>query len=245
MAKLYIATPMYGGQCFGYFAQSLMTLQNNLRDNRVDMACSFLFNESLIQRARNALVHGFLKTDFTHMMFIDADIHFNPADVLPMLLADKPIICGIYPKKEINWQQIHAAALAGVPPQDLRKYSGSFVVNLIDYQNEQRVELDKPVEIWNGGTGFMLIKRGVFEALKDKVPTYTNDMILIIDKNPVKKIIHEYFATSIDETSNRLLSEDYHFCKLARQNGFKVYAAPWAQLTHSGTYNFSGTLPRV
>jgi hypothetical protein len=90
----------------------------------------------------------------------------------------------------------------------------------------------------------MLIKREVFLALKDKVPTYTNDMILIIDKNPQKKIIHEYFATSIDEESNRLLSEDYHFCKLARQNGFKVYAAPWAQLTHSGTYNFSGQLPR-
>ena len=95
MAKLFIASPMYGGLCYGYYAQSLMTLQNMLRDNRVDMACSFLFNESLIQRARNALVHGFLKTDFTHLMFIDADIHFNPADVLPMLLADKPVICSI------------------------------------------------------------------------------------------------------------------------------------------------------
>jgi hypothetical protein len=99
------------------------------------------------------------------------------------------------------------------------------------------------MEIDNGGTGFMLIKRAVFETLKDKVPTYTNDMILIVDKNPVKKIIHEYFATSIDEQSNRLLSEDYHFCKIARQQGFKVYAAPWAKLSHSGTYNFSGQLP--
>jgi hypothetical protein len=40
MAKLFVATPMYGGQCFGYFAQSVMTLQNMLRENRVDMACS-------------------------------------------------------------------------------------------------------------------------------------------------------------------------------------------------------------
>jgi hypothetical protein len=100
------------------------------------------------------------------------------------------------------------------------------------------------MEIDNGGTGFMLIKREVFEKLKPTVPTYTNDMILIVDKNPVKKIIHEYFATSIDEVSNRLLSEDYHFCKISREAGFKVYAAPWANLTHSGTYNFSGTLPR-
>jgi hypothetical protein len=91
----------------------------------------------------------------------------------------------------------------------------------------------------------MLIKREVFEALKDKVPTYTNDMVLIVDKNPVKKIIHEFFATSIDETSNRLLSEDYHFCKIARQIGYKVYAAPWAAFGHTGTYTFSGQLPRA
>ena len=244
MAKLFIATPMFGGNCVGYFAQSLMQLQNLCRDNRVDVAASFLFNESLIQRARNALVHGFLKTDFTHLMFIDADIHFNPNDVLPMLLSDKPIICGIYPKKEINWTQIHAAALAGVPPQDLRKYSGSFVVNLVNYQNEQRVDLNQPVEIWNGGTGFMMIKREVFEQLRDHVPSYINDTH-DLGGNIGNERIHEFFATSIDEESgNRLLSEDYHFCKIARKAGFTVWAAPWAHLTHCGSYNFSGQLPR-
>ena len=232
---------MYGGLCYGYYAQSLMTLQNTLRDNRVDMACSFLFNESLIQRARNALVHGFLKTDFTHMMFIDADIHFNPQDVLPMLLADKPIICGIYPKKEINWNQIHAAALSGVPPHELRKYSGSFVVNLIDYQNEQRVELDKPVEIWNGGTGFMMIKREVFEKLADLVPAYTND-VNDLAGNLKAEEIKEYFATSIEPGTNRLLSEDYHFCRIWREAGGQIFAAPWAHLSHIGSYVFEGAL---
>jgi len=128
--------------------------------------------------------------------------------------------------------------------KDLGNYTGSFVVNLVGGAAETTGSINEPMEIDNGGTGFMLIKRHVFDALKDKVPTYTNDMILIVDKNPQKKIIHEFFATSIDEPTNRLLSEDYHFCKLARQNGFKVYAAPWANLTHSGTYMFSGQLPR-
>jgi NDP-sugar pyrophosphorylase family protein len=57
-------------------------------------------------------------------------------------------------------------------------------------------------------------------------------------------LIKEYFATSIEPESNRLLSEDYHFCKIAREAGFKVYAAPWAQFGHTGTYTFSGQLPR-
>jgi hypothetical protein len=177
-------------------------------------------------------------------MFIDADITFNPADIVSMVNADKDIICGLYPKKEINWKTVAQAVKSGVEYQDLPSYTGSFVVNLVGDVAQATGDVNEPMEIDNGGTGFMLIKRNVFETLKPTVPTYTNDQILIVDKSPVKKVIHEFFATSIDEVSNRLLSEDYHFCKIARQAGFKVYAAPWANLTHSGTYNFSGTLPR-
>lgn len=66
------------------------------------------------------------------------------------------------------------------------------------------------------------------------------------DPNFKRNMIKEFFATSIDEESGgRLLSEDYHFCKLARKNGIKIWAAPWVQLTHCGTYNFHGNLARA
>jgi len=108
-----------------------------------------------------------------------------------------------------------------------------------------QTRIDTPVEIENGGTGFMLIKREVFDALADKVPSYSNDMFTVVNPQNVGIKIKEYFDTSIDPVSNRLLSEDYHFCQLARKHGFKVWAAPWAQLTHTGTYSFSGQLTRV
>jgi hypothetical protein len=242
MAKVFIASPMYGGLNYGYYMQSVLQLQAVMQQNRIDTAVSFLFNESLIQRARNALAHNFLKSDFTHLMFIDADIRFNPADVLPMILADKPIICGIYPKKEINWEQVHKAALAGVPANELRKYSGSFVVNLVGYAGEVQVQIDQPVEIWNGGTGFMLIKREVFEKLKDKVPSYVNDTH-DLGGNIGNERISEFFATSIEPMGERLLSEDYHFCKEWREKcGGTVWAAPWVQLAHIGTHMFDGIL---
>jgi hypothetical protein len=192
------------------------------------------------------MAYDFLQSTATHLMFIDADITFNSADIVRMVEADKDIICGLYPKKEINWVLVADAVKKGVDCKDLGNYTGSFVVNLIGGASEQAANLNEPMEIENGGTGFMLIKRNVFDTLRPTVPKYTNDMILIVDKNPQKKIIDEFFATSIDEESgNRLLSEDYHFCKIARKAGFKVYAAPWAQLTHTGTYNFNGTLPRT
>lgn len=244
-AKIFVATPMYGGMCTGNYAMGLLHCVGAFAGAGIQMYFAHMQNESLITRARNALAHDFLRSGADHLMFIDADIGFEPADIVKMVDADKDIICGLYPKKEINWILVEKAVADGVPPQDLHQHTGAFVVNLPDGVERKTGSVDEPMEIANGGTGFMLIKRGVFEALKDKVPTYTNDMHFAVDQNPEIKIIHEFFDTSIDEQSNRLLSEDYHFCKLARKHGFKIYAAPWANLTHTGTYNFSGRLART
>ena len=245
MIKLLVCTPMYGGMCSGEYTRSMLHVPIVLNSNGIDVSFAFIFNNSLIQSARNQLAAIFMRNDFTHLMFIDADIRFNPQDVLPMMLADKPIICGIYPKKEINWQQIHKAAQAGVPPEQLRNYSGSFVVNLMNYAEQVQVDINSPVEIWNGGTGFMLIKREVFEQLKDHVPSYINDTH-DLGGNIGKDRIAEFFATSIEPMGERLLSEDYHFCKEWREKcGGTVWAAPWAKLAHIGTHMFDGILTQA
>ena len=112
---------------------------------------------------------------------------------------------------------------------------------LVGYQGGVTVARDQPFEIWNGATGFMMIKREVFEKLKKVVPSYTND-VTDLGGQIGKDIIHEYFACSIEKETNRLLSEDFHFCKVARENGIKVWGAPWAQLSHMGSYLFEGQL---
>ena len=101
------------------------------------------------------------------------------------------------------------------------------------------------IEIENGGTGFMLIKREVFLKLAKKVPQYVNDMYtsLEIANNPM--YIKEFFTTSIDKESGRLLSEDYHFCKLARKHGFRIWADPMIDLSHTGTYIYTGATEKV
>jgi hypothetical protein len=238
---IFVATPMYGGMCTGYFCNSLIAMTNVLRSANYDMSFSSMFNESLIQRGRNALAHQFLKSPATHLMFIDADIKFDANAIVEMVKTDKDIICGIYPKKEINWKGVEAAVKEGVEADQLTKRTGSLVVNLVDYTGSVTVPVDKPVEIWNGGTGFMLIKREVLEDLKDKVSSYLND-VTVLQNAMGQERITEYFACSIEEGTERLLSEDYHFCMVARKNGYKIYAAPWATLGHFGTYLFEGGL---
>ena len=241
-AHIFIATPMYGGMCTGYFTQSLLTAAGVLRQHDYDMSFSCMFNESLIQRGRNALAHGFMqKAEATHLMFIDADIRFNPADIVKMVEADVDVICGMYPKKEINWAGVEQAVKDGVPQDQLKTRTGSLVVNLVDYQTEVTVPINQPVEIWNGGTGFMLIKRQVFEDLIGNVPSYLNNVLDLNNPGNCEKI-NEFFATQIEPESNILLSEDYDFCKKARKIGKKVWAAPWVQLSHIGTYAFEGRL---
>jgi hypothetical protein len=240
--KIFIATPMYGGMCAGFYTQSIIQLLTTCQANGVDADFSFMFNESLITRARNSLTHTFLKTDCSHLMFIDSDIKFRAEDVIHMIRADKDILCGIYPKKEINWHSVKAAMDRGVPFDQLKSHTGSFVVNLVNYVGEVTVPVGEPVEIFNGGTGFMLIKRSVFDKLGESVPSYSNDVVDLGGKMQHSEPIKEFFTTSIEPGTNRLLSEDYHFCRIWREAGGQVYAAPWCHLSHIGTYAFEGQL---
>jgi hypothetical protein len=237
MSNIFIGIPMYGGVCTGENAIGHINATKLFLDRGIGYNWQFLYNESLITRARNGLVKMFYQTDCTHLLFIDADISYRAEDIVSMIDADKDIICGVYPKKRIAWERINDALAKGIIGEDLKHYTGDLVINKLNYVDTPIENKSEPVEIFNGGTGFMLIKRNVFDLLKPHCPTYTNDML-----PGQQEIVTEYFATSIEPDSNRLLSEDYHFCRLARLNGIKVWAAPWVELGHIGSYKFEGKL---
>jgi len=237
MSDIFIGIPMYGGVCTGENALGHINATKLFLNKGIGYNWQFLYNESLITRARNGLVKMFYETNCTHLLFIDADISYRAEDILSMIDADKDIICGVYPKKRIAWEKINDALAKGVTGEDLKHYTGDLVINKLNYVDTPIDNKSEPVEIFNGGTGFMLIKRSVFDLLKPHCPTYTNDML-----PGQQEVVTEYFATSIEPESNRLLSEDYHFCRLARLNGIKVWAAPWVELGHIGSYKFEGKL---
>lgn len=238
MKSIFIATPMYGGMCTGPYAFSMVMLRGVLGNHGITMHYSFIMNEALIQRARNNMVYSFLKTDATHLMFIDADIRFDPNDILKMIDADKDIICGLYPLKEIDWNRVHHAANNGAAPNELKSHSINVVANLLNNATSAEVQYEVPFEVLDAGTGFMLIKRRVFEELKATVPTYRNNTRDLGGSVDTNSIIYNFFDTSIDAENNVLLSEDYHFCKLWRDHGGKIFIAPWVQLGHMGAYTF-------
>lgn len=238
MNYLFLATPMYGGQCHGAYAASMLRVTPIFMNAQMPFQYAFTVNESLVSRARDSLAYDFLQTECTHLMFVDSDIEFKAEDILSMVDADKDVVCGIYPRKEINWGRVSEAVVDCVAPEDLHEHTGLFVVNTLNGPIEHVG--DRPVEIVNAGAGFMLIKREVFDGLAQYVPTYMSP--LRVGENSPRKVFNQFFDTSIDPGSGVLLSEDFHFCKLARDHGYKVWAAPWVTLTHAGSYLFTGRL---
>jgi hypothetical protein len=226
---VFIATPMYGGLASGIYTVSMVQLSAILLRNKIDSLYAVTSSESLVPNARNVLTNQFLESQATHLMWIDADIGFNAVDIVSMLMVDRDIVCGIYPKKEVDWAGVARAVTAGVPPEELSNHAGSFAIKLLDGSagNFDR-DPDDLLEIAAAGTGFMLIKRGVFDTLSEVVREYAPD----------QRTIKEFYATATEPESGRLITEDYHFCQLARSHGFKIYAAPWARLSHAGTYIF-------
>jgi len=248
--KLFIATPMYGGACAGMFAKSCADLSAICAQYGIPLQYYFLFNESLITRARNYCCDEFMRSDAEHLMFIDSDIGFNPQDVIALmaLQAQNPekydIIGGPYPKKCISWEKIKHAVDKGVADADpnvLEKFVGDFVFN--PKGGQQSIAIGEPCEVLEIGTGFMMITKPAMQKFTDSYPQYMYkpDHVRTEHFDGTREIMM-YFQAEVDPVSKRYLSEDYWFCQKAQQIELKTWFCPWMKMQHVGTYIFGGSL---
>ena len=235
--KLFVATPMYGGMNHGMYAKSLLDLHTICIKYGIEMRSSFIFNESLITRARNYLVDEFLRSEeYTHMLFLDSDIHFEANDVIAMLALDKEVVGAPYPKKSIKWDNVREVALKhkDISPSDLEKVVGDYVFN--PAPGVEKFSVGEPIEVLELGTGFMMIKRGVFEkhiAAYGSATKFTNNIGL---DPKYDKYLKTYFDTAVRQ--NRYYSEDWTFCENWRDLGGRIWVDKRVLLRHSGSYVF-------
>jgi len=250
---IFIATPCYGGQIGEPYFRSMMRLAILCNKYDIQYTISTLANESLVTRGRNTLVSFFMENkQATHLFFIDADIEFNPEDILRMVAYDKPVIVGAYPKKAINWQSIMSAARndPDETPDTIEGHSSNYVVNFDFLQDDkgnrtsQVFIQDNLVKLKDAGTGFMCIEKSVIQELFDKHPEmkYVND--INVDKK-FEPFMYALFDTMIDPESRRYLSEDYTFCRLWQNNGGDVWLDPRTALNHVGHYTFRGNIRKL
>lgn len=214
--RVHICTPCYGGMITESFFVSILKFMVAANSLQLGFTIDTLTNESLVTRARCSTAAKFLAYEpkSTHLMFIDADIGFEPVEIIKLLLANKDVVGGLYPKKTLPIQ---------------------YVVNKI----ENSVTEGSLVTVANLGTGFMLIKRSVIEKMIQKYPDwhYQDKVGLDAMYDPFK---YNLFQSVVDPDTKELLSEDYFFCKTWRDMGGEIWADLSIQLSHSGYYKFQG-----
>lgn len=250
---IFIATPCYGGQIGEPYFRSMMRLAILCNKYDIQFTVSTLANESLITRGRNTLVSFFMEhPEATHLFFIDADIEFDPNDLLRMVAYDRPITVGAYPKKAINWNSIIDASRRNEEEtaETIEGHSSNYVVNFDFVKNEEgkptpQIQIrDNLIKLKDAGTGFMCIKKEVVQQMFDNHPElkYAND--INVDKK-FEKHMYALFDTMIDPESRRYLSEDYTFCRLWQNMGGEVFLDPRTALNHVGHYTFRGNIRKL
>jgi hypothetical protein len=237
---LVIGTPCYGGNVTQQYMISMIKLYAACTQRNIAVSFRLLGGDALITRARNIVVSQFLgEASATHLLFVDADIGFEPEQVFALLEADKDVTGAIYPVKNLNWDTIAAHARAGAT--NLPASAFAYVVEFANPANIQAVNGFAPVRYV--GTGFMMIKRHVFARMAEHYPEMRfGGLQAVRDFDMEGGERHAFFDCMIDRETGIYLSEDFTFCKRWTEMGGEIWADLGSKLTHVGRFDFKGDL---
>ena len=236
-----IVTPTHDGKFFHNYLNSILNLQYHAFQIGMPLQFLLMQGESLITRARNNCVAAFLENpEWTHLFWIDSDIGFTPEAAFRLLQADYDIAAGVYPLKREDWPT------EGLPQNMSHE---QFLANFQRYTVNARpekgaehldfyIQEDGFIALSEAPTGFMVIKRAVFERLMQHYPElkYVPDSLGVENKG----LHYRFFDVMVDPETGRYLSEDYGFCRLWEGIGEKIYIDAKSNLTHQGTKIYQG-----
>jgi len=249
--SILLGTPCYGNQMLRGYFHSVIKLKELCQMHNIELEISTIGNESLITRGRNYFVSLLLsEKKYTHLLFVDADISFDPMSVIRMIESDKDVVAGCYPKKSINWEKVRElVADSTVNNEYLEQMSHDYALNIVTKIDNGAVS----IPIVNGfmkvsyvATGFLLIKREVLEKMVKAHPEYKyNNDVGGYDNGKNKEYFYSVFDCIIDPHSKRYLSEDYAFCCRWIELGGDIWVDLLCNLNHTGSYEFKGSYFRI
>jgi len=235
---LMVGTPCFGGVVTDHYTLSLLGLQRACAKAAIDLSFCLLHNDALITRARNSVVAEFLNTPgATHLLFVDADIGFDPDQVFRLLTADKDVVGGAYPIKRYDWPRVARDLSDGVPEAPASALD--YVVEYLDPAHIVPVNGFAPARYL--GTGFLLIRREVFLTMAERCPELAYQRTHATVDDGLGNL-YAFFDTAIDREAGVYLSEDFVFCRRWLSLGGELWVDLESRLNHIGREVFSGSL---
>jgi hypothetical protein len=234
-----VATPVHSDVSMHY-AQSLLHLQKWCFHNKVRIGFQ-LMKSSLITQGRNMCVAEFLKKNFTHLLFIDSDIAFNEGAAGRLIEANKDVISIPYPLKDMNWDKGFKMIQEGKIKSALDLKNKAFYRYPFKVPDPENIKIqNKVIEVTHSPTGFMMIKREVFEKMIIAYPNLRIDQDQLVN-GKVEKLGHmwNFFDTLFDPEKRTYLGEDFAFCKRWRDIGGTCHAWIGDYITHVGEHQYT------
>lgn len=251
-----VLTPCYGSVCYVNYVTSLMNTMMLFGQLGIKLKIEFCRNDSLVSRARNNLIAKAMSDpSITHMLFIDSDITWSPTDILKLILADKPLVGGLYPIKRYEWEKLLAQPSGRNVIQEwldakqksplrnlvsdveyiqnkLVRYNLNFLSNVLEVQNNL-------TKVKHLATGFMMIKRETIDRMSRAFPStkYTDDVGYLQGKE--NDYAYALFDCGVED--DHYCSEDWLFCTRWKKMGGDVWVDVTINLNHSGIEDFHGS----
>jgi len=236
---IFLATPVHSDVSIHY-AQALLEFQKYCFENKIKVTFQ-LFKSSLITQGRNLCVGSFMETGHSHLLFVDADIDFQPKSIQAMIDKDKDVISVPYPMKTFNWEKMFSNFKEGKikNPEVLSMNGNTYPMRLPD---EENIQIENGcIEVSHSPTGCMLIKRSVIEKMIEKYPEMRISQPTIINGKPVEKpFLYNFFDTMFDPVTHTYMGEDFAFCKRWKDIGGKCHAIVDQLISHVGEHQYCG-----
>jgi hypothetical protein len=237
--NLVVATPCFGGQISVLYAASLLQLQKLVRTYRgFNFKVLFKDGDALITRARASLIAQFLDDpDATHLLFVDADIGFEPEQVLRLVACGADMSAAIYPIKRIDWDKVRSTI------ETARPNPAAAALKYVFEVDDPNAVTQKGgfVRVRYAGTGFLMIRRGALERMCARHPELQYKRDHSMDAATASDRRFALFECMID-ADGTYLSEDFAFCRRWTAMGGEIWADLDSKLTHVGPMAFCGDL---
>jgi len=237
--NLVVATPCFGGQISVLYAASLFKLQTLLPTyGNFNLKMIFKDGDALITRARASLISQFLDDpSATHLLFIDADIGFEPEQVLRLIQCGAEMCAAVYPVKRIDWDKVKQTFDRARPNPAAASLQYVFEVE----DPDAVVAKAGFVKVRYAGTGFLMIRRHALEKMCAQYPLLQYERDHSIDAATSSGNRFALFECMIADDGT-YLSEDFAFCKRWTDMGGEIWADLDSKLHHVGPMTFRGDL---
>jgi hypothetical protein len=236
--NLVVATPCFGGQISVLYAASVFKLLKLARTYEgFNLKVMFRDSDALITRARASLVAQFLEDETaTHLLFLDADIGFEPEQVMRLVECGAEMCAAVYPIKRIDWDKVRSS-VENARPNPAASLSYVFEVD----DPSAVIEQSGFVKVRYAGTGFLMIRRAALEKMCAHYPHLQFKRDHSVDAARPSDKRFALFESVIAEDGT-YLSEDFAFCKRWTDIGGEIWADLDSKLAHVGPMTFRGDL---